>query len=261
MNGNSIKKLSNILFSVGVILIGINFIGFFYYTKIDQQNKNVYDAVPRTVSEEEFWQNSYIKPHENEVQYVTRLTKLISDRMLLINSQYTKPSFFENYILWAIAEYQGGYEWSDTKKAVRMGGGYCSQHAIILNNILSEQDFNTRILGLNGHVLNEVFLEGKWRVFDPDFNVTFDLSIKELEANPHIVFEKYKAIGRPDKEARHWQEVFASADNNWHYRNSISYGIKKTLIEIISFYLIWIIPITLIFISVLIRKFQFIRRS
>ncbi len=113
-------------------------------------------------------------------------------------------------------------------------------------------------------MINEVLLAGKWKVYDSDYGIAFGASLKELESNPHKVYQTYKNAGRPDDEAKHWQEIFASEENNWHYPTSANYAEKGYMIfivETLSFYLIWIIPFSIIFIGILMNKYQFTKRS
>ena len=167
----------------------------------------MWDKHPRTVSEAEFWEQAYRYDNEKVADYLERLTGLVSNRMLLIDKIHTKPTIFENWMLWGIAQKHGEFEWINTKKAVRLGGGYCSQHAIVFDNILKEQGITSRILMLNGHVVNEVLVNDKWQVCDPDFNVVFYQSLKELEANPEEVFQAYKTAGLTDNEALQWKKI------------------------------------------------------
>ena len=246
----SYKKFLRVL-AFGTIILGIvlllsDFVGLFYHTSVKEGDKNVLDKYPRTVTEKDFWVNAYRKPQEDIDKYVVRLCDLVSKRMLLINPKYTKPTFFENWILWLWAQKLGYYEYIDTRKAVRLGGGFCSQHAIVFNNILQEQGIVSRILGLGGHVLNEVLLKGKWRVCDPDYSIVFDESLCELERRPWVVFKKYKGKGLSDSEAEYIVKIFTSAEDNWCFQNSSVYDVKRYLIERASFYLIWVIPIGMI---------------
>ena len=251
----SIKKWAGMLsLTGGLVLVAINIIGFYNYTTIQNNNPHLLDDRPRTVSEMEFWNRALKKTGESDYQYVKRLTALVSDRMLLIDPAYAKPTLFENWILWIIARCSGRHQWIDTRKAVRLGGGFCSQHAIVFNNILRRQGFNARIVSLHGHVINEVFLNGEWKTFDPDYNVIFNVSLKRLENQPEIVFRAYRAAGRPEREAQHWVEVFASDEDNRHFKTSMDYEPIDYFIEKASFFLIWIIPVIMVFTGVLLKK-------
>jgi hypothetical protein len=235
-------------------LLGVDIIGLFHYTTIRGDDGHLLDEYPRTVSEQAFWANAYKTDSESIEEYVARLTALVSNRMLLINPKYAKPTVCENWVLWVRSQVLGEYEWLDTERAVRLGGGFCSQHAIVFNNVLREQGIDSRILGLGGHVLNEVLIEGQWRVYDPTYNVVFGASLDELESDPDVVYQAYRSIGRPDSEAKHWQNVFSTKADNWHFRSSRTYDLAGYLIERASFFLIWFVPATLVLLGLFGRR-------
>ena len=247
-------KSGAILFVLGTILFVVDIIGVVHYTTIENSNPDLLDDSARTISEHDFWKEAYRKGNEPIINYLARLTNLVSDRMLLINPKHAKPTLFENWILWAYSQYIGHYEWKKTERAIRLGGGFCSQHAIVFDNILKEQGIESRLLGLNGHVLNEILVDGKWRIYDPAYNVVFADSLKKLEDSPEKVFSAYKNAKRPEEEAKHWEKVFSSAEDNWHFKSSKHYSVIGYAIEITSFYLVWAIPLLMISIGLLVGK-------
>ena len=255
---NYLEKAKHILqfvtIGTGIILMVSNFIGIFIFTTIKNGNSHLIETSEKNISEKQFWNDAYKKSNESVKAYVERLTRLVSDRMRLCDAKYAKPTFYENWILWIYSQYMGKYEWIDTKKAVRLGGGLCSQHAIVFNNILREQNIESRILGLNGHVLNEVLIDRKWKVYDPDFNVIFNESLKQLEDNSDRVYQAYRMAGGTHEESKYLEKIFASHEDNWHFRTSKCFAMKTYMIETISIYLIWVIPILLIVLGFIVRR-------
>lgn len=81
---------------------------------------------------------------------------------------------------------------------------YCDYQARTLNSLMGIVDIPSRYAmlfdkdGISPHTLNEVFLDGKWCVFDPAFNVILNdkagnaLSLTDLSANPQLCFEDEK---------------------------------------------------------------------
>jgi len=240
-------ELGRALCGIGVFMILWNITGFFVYKTIENDTPHVYDDHPRTVSEKEFWEQAWRTTGEDLEEYLRRLARLASDRMLRIDPEHTTPTIFENWIVWLYSRYLGKYEWIDSARAARLGGGFCSQHAILFNNILREQGIESRILGLKGHVVNEVLVGGKWKVYDADYDVVFDTSLKDLEDHPEKVEAAYKAAGRPEEEARHWRDVFAASDNHENFRSAMMYSPRRYLVETAALYLIWILPVACIF--------------
>lgn len=74
-----------------------------------------------------------------------------------------------------------------------LGGGLCGFRASVLTNILKDLGFDARAWGLNGHVVSEVFSDGKWKMFDADYGVYYFnelgeiASYKELCKNPKLI--------------------------------------------------------------------------
>jgi len=249
--------IGNIFIYIAILLLTINFIGLFNYTSIDsshpQANNPIESRYPRTLTEKEFWQKAYKSANETVEAYIPRVMKLINDRLIHVDSEQMKPTFFENWIMWRYANKKGWYEWTDTKKAIRAGGGFCSQHAIVLNNILREQDIESHIIGIHGHVLNEVKVNGNWRVYDPDYNVVFNHSLHELEQNPSLVSKTYLNSGWSDTTATTLEALFSTTEDNWYYKTSRSWGDKRAFKEGISIYLIWFIPALFTLLGILLR--------
>lgn len=70
-----------------------------------------------------------------------------------------------------------------------LGGGFCDDRASVLAYIYRAMGDSARIIGLNGHVVTEIFYNNKWQMFDPDNEVFYCdkngavLSVDELEDN------------------------------------------------------------------------------
>lgn len=54
-----------------------------------------------------------------------------------------------------------------------IGGGYCDDRASVLAKIWQFQGDSSRVIGLEGHVVPEVYTENAWHMFDPDYGVYF----------------------------------------------------------------------------------------
>ncbi len=244
------KKVLNAIGGLGVLLLIVNVAGFFYYTEVPEDHPAREDDFPRLVSEEaEFWEAAKKGADETPAVYAGRMARLVSDRFVKIDPAHVKPTFFENWILWGIARNRGRYEWFNLRRAVRAGGGYGSQHAMVFNGLMRRAGLTSRILGVGGHVLNEVLIDGQWRVYDPDYNVVFTDSLSDLVRAPEKITRAYVAAGRPVEEAKHWREVLASPADNWHYPSRKLYDVKGYLVETAALYLVWLIPLAFLLIS------------
>jgi hypothetical protein len=240
------------MFALGTLLLLINLVGFFNYTTVEEKDGRQVTGKTR-ISEADFWRDAYRKGGEDAEIYVIRLTDLIWRRMVHAEVELARPTFFENYILWARAKSRGYFQWINTHKAIRLGGGLCAQQAFILNNILKYQGIESRILGISGHVLNEVYVGGKWLVADPDYNIVFNYSLREIEDNPELIGKSYLNVGLNEIQINEIKGFFASKDDNWHFKNPVAYYVWDYLIERVAIYLVWLIPIGLLGLGTILR--------
>lgn len=79
----------------------------------------------------------------------------------------------------------------DTAEALQRGVGLCSQQAIALHGLLKMFGIQSRVLGLNGHVVCIVLVQDRWIVADPDYGVVVPIAIEELEKNPMLAVPYY----------------------------------------------------------------------
>jgi hypothetical protein len=73
------------------------------------------------------------------------------------------------------------------------GFGLCDDLAAVLSLIWKKQGYPTRIWTLQGHVVPEVFIQGKWQMFDPSFAVYYlndenkVAGVEELTLQPELI--------------------------------------------------------------------------
>lgn len=74
-----------------------------------------------------------------------------------------------------------------------IGNGYCDDVAAVFASIMRMKGLKARVWALNGHVVPEVFYNGKWMVFDPDLEVFYlneeskVASVDELAQNGELI--------------------------------------------------------------------------
>lgn len=74
-----------------------------------------------------------------------------------------------------------------------IGGGLCDDRASVLSKLWMNHGDSSRIIGLEGHVVPEVFVNQKWQMFDPDYKVNYcdenniPTSVKDLESSKDSV--------------------------------------------------------------------------
>jgi len=73
------------------------------------------------------------------------------------------------------------------------GFGYCDDAASVYYHIMAELGFTARVWGLGGHVVPEVFVNGRWEMYDADMEVYYlkqngeIAGVEELELNPGLI--------------------------------------------------------------------------
>ncbi len=76
----------------------------------------------------------------------------------------------------------------------------CGEKAGIVCNLAAAAGLNARIVSLDGHVVTEIFYDGKWHMFDADENIIFlddngdVLSVSELAAQPDRIQKKHATL-------------------------------------------------------------------
>ncbi len=100
---------------------------------------------------------------------------------------------------------------------------------------MRKQGLNSRIIAINGHVLNEVYIpeKKKWKVFDPDFNVSLPFSLKECEYpdNSQSILNIYQIAGVSELLSTKLLNFFLTNEDNFNFKDSSAYQPKISCIE------------------------------
>lgn len=81
-----------------------------------------------------------------------------------------------------------------------IGYGQCDDFATLLYFIWTKQGFKARIWGLGKHVVPEIFIHGKWQMYDPAFQTYYlnkdgiPASVEELTNNNNLILRPNKII-------------------------------------------------------------------
>lgn len=67
----------------------------------------------------------------------------------------------------------------DVRTYIESDIGCCTDYAYMLHFLLTRAHFESRLVELTGHVLNEVKLDGRWRALDANINVFYRQSWRE----------------------------------------------------------------------------------
>ncbi len=120
-----------------------------------------------------------------------------------------------------------------------IGGGYCDDRASVLAFIWKNWFDSVRIVGLNGHVVSEVYSNNKWKMYDTDRMVAYlnakneICSVSELEDSSQYISSpsSEKVIGTnsifhtKNTYASHFSKFYASKEDNeniteWHLKQN-----------------------------------------
>ncbi len=108
----------------------------------------------------------------------------------------------ENWYLWAKgvagASYAKPIEFAEHEHGIDRGYGICSQFALIVNDILIDQGYESDLLSLDGHVVaTATFEDGQERIVDGDYGITIPASLRRIEQDPALVARYYERIPGP----------------------------------------------------------------
>lgn len=253
------EKIKIIACVIGLSLIAVNIAGFF----LPLRNPSIYKERTEfendiTLTEDELLEA--IKRRDETVEvYVERLNEAINKGIAHywkdegIDKYNLRVPIYENYLLF-IASYIRPldfekYEFFSYKKAIERGVGLCSQHAIIISEVLKAHGINSRIILLTGHVVVMAQVDKKkdvWWIVDPDFGVVIKHNIATIEESPEMVRILYSEKGYDTKIVDQLVKAYGKDGN------VVSNGVFEYLpskigyIEYLSYIFIWIIPLILI---------------
>jgi hypothetical protein len=112
----------------------------------------------------------------------------------------------ENFILFLAAYvYPKAFmehELVDYRKAIERGIGLCSQHCIVMSEVLCDRGIPSMIVCLTEHVVITAQVDREsdtWWVYDPDFGVVIPYDITAIQRDPGIVRPYYARKDFDDK--------------------------------------------------------------
>ena len=128
--------------------------------------------------------------------------------------------FFENWSQWIFSKIYNPLKKSqDAILIVDSGIGICSDVATVMKKIALTNNLNSRMIGLNGHVLIEVYIDDKWYLADPDYGFIFDSSYEQILSLDNVqikslISKKLSSRGFNDKLTDTYFNIFTSIDDN-----------------------------------------------
>jgi Transglutaminase-like superfamily len=234
-----------VLLALAGLLVAVNLAGLIWFQQVPAAGGLPgYELTPppQRPTVKDFWREVDDRTRHPEASLPGRLAHLVSRRIVYVDSPRLRPTFAENWILWAYARARGRYTWSDPSLAARAGGGYCDQHAVLFQSLMENARIPSRIVTLSGHVINEVQQGGRWRAIDATFDVAFDSSIEELARTPEAVEQSYRTAGQTPENSRRWAAALVSLGDNRTETRIYDYIGRPYLVEAGARVAVWLVP-------------------
>jgi hypothetical protein len=113
---------------------------------------------------------------------------------------------------------------------------------------LKNSGIESKIISFPGHVMVAANIQNQSFVFDPDFGVVLESSLKELNKNPELVDGAYSAVGHPVSDDNFFTRMFKEDYQVW---DGVAHFItKKYYFEKLAYAIKWPIPIAMIIVSI-----------
>jgi len=124
-----------------------------------------------------------------------------------------------------------------------LGFGLCNDKAMVLSYIWHELGFGSRLCGLEGHVVAEVYINNKWEMYDPGKKVYYlnkkskIANVKELSDNPCLITNPVSPVNeeksfraRALAYTKYTSKLYSSKKNNrifnCNFKNIDSYNLE-----------------------------------
>lgn len=81
-----------------------------------------------------------------------------------------------------------------------VGFGYCDDFAAVLATIWRWLGYESRVWGLQGHIVPEIRIDGRWQMFDPDYGVYYldndgeVASVESLSGDPSLIVQPVNPV-------------------------------------------------------------------
>ena len=124
---------------------------------------------------------------EEMINYIREYeTDSLPDTNILISKAYNfvinNTTHYEEYTM------PRRFEYSPSILLNSLGLGICANRGAVLSHILKEMGFESRCVQLGGHLVTEVYDNGKWKMLDADYDTYFLIddkiaSVKEIKSD------------------------------------------------------------------------------
>lgn len=254
------SKTATFLITAGILLLAINIAGQLVGNACFYQPKPHKEYIKYSPSDD-----LRRKPDESEQDFIMRMNHYVYTRtnhwfMGLNDDTHTDPSyisslsvpFIYNPLIYArqlfffLKSKDFRLEFQNARSALLRGYGFCSQRALIVTDILHDNNIDADTISINGHVIATAKItdEGTQKdfVLDPDYDVAIPFSLEYTQNNTNILNKYYN-----DKNT---EVIIGIYEKKFRKKYGIRFSKRK---ELFFVWLQWLIPAALICLGMCIR--------
>jgi hypothetical protein len=254
------KRIIQIGFFTGLLLLGINISGLFKTMRnpeIYSEEKTIRNRLNDiTIGYPEILGLLKRKNNESNIDFAVRINKVVNDGFIHYwkeegtEKYHLRVPLWENWILFAASyirpDKYGRYEFSNYKKNLERGAGLCSTHSTIVKGVLLDNGIKAELLDVGGHhvVVRAEFNDTAAYILDPDFGVVVPFDTAAISANPELVrgpFSNLASLYYPDAKDPYTTDYLVEIFGNKKYVYTLENGFEN-----LSYWAIWIIPFLLL---------------
>ena len=204
------KRIIQIGFFAGLLLLGINISGLFKTMRnpeIYSEEKTIRNRLNDiTIKYPEILELLKRKNNESNIDFAVRINKVVNDGFIHYwkaegtEKYHLRVPVWENWILYAASyikpEKYGRYEFSNYKKNLERGAGLCSTHSTIVKGVLLDNGIKAELLDVGGHhvVVRAELNDTAAYILDPDFGVVVPCDTAAISADPELVRGPYSDL-------------------------------------------------------------------
>jgi len=202
--------------------------------------------------------------HESDLQFSQRITPVIAAGLAHIHwEKYEAEKFnqlvpiWENYFLYFMGKFSGipefeKYHFANYERSLERGIGICGDAAMILSQVLNNNNIDNEIITFPGHVIVSARFNNQELAFDADFGVSLPFSLSQIKESPNLVNRYYLNAGYFDYDIKAFDRIY---NNNYQRWDGVKHFItNKYYFEKISYLIKWPLPLFLMSIGIFLIK-------
>ena len=242
------------LFACGIGLLCLNGIG----QLLSLRNSDVYglhEGTPMaaTLDYPTAREQLQRKAGENDRDFAVRVTGVVNGAMAHywkdegIDAFNLRVPIWENHLFWIAGllwpERFRRWEFADIDKALERGVGLCSQHAIILNQVLWDNGIESHIVSLGAHVVVTARVAPRdWYLLDADYGVVLPHNLNVIANRPELIRPYYFEQGYKAERVAILEATYRPEKNRIFNTANGTYILRYRGWERLFYLGIWVLP-------------------